>query len=244
MNYKSDHIKRKKKYIQTPDKSTIKEIYLIRHGETEWDNLDKAQGSENNLPLTDNGKEQVKITGQYLLNYRMKNKKFDCIISSPMKQTMETAEIISEIIGYKDKIIQNKLLEETRKGLYAGIKNESPLHLLIKKTAQKKKFSDPIMFYQFDIIKYINDELELDMETKKEQYKRADKIIKLIELLDYKKIIIISHSDILKSLIERIFCINRIPIGNISDNGTSWISYIQYKKGKYHLVSSPNNEHL
>lgn len=94
MNYKSDHIKRKKKYIQTPDKSTIKEIYLIRHGETEWDNLDKAQGSENNLPLTDNGKEQVKITGQYLLNYRMKNKKFDCIISSPMKQTMETAEII------------------------------------------------------------------------------------------------------------------------------------------------------
>ncbi len=34
MNYKIDYIKRKKKYIKDSDKSTIKEIYLIRHGET------------------------------------------------------------------------------------------------------------------------------------------------------------------------------------------------------------------
>ena len=244
MNYKIDYIKRKKKYIKDSDKSTIKEIYLIRHGETEWDKLDKSQGDENSIPLNDTGREQAKKTGKYLLDYRMKKKDFDCIISSPMKQTVETADIISQVIGYQDKIINEKLLKETRKGLYAGVKNGSLLCSQVKKIIWKKKISDPILSYQFDVISYINNELDLDMETKKEQYKRTDKIIKLIELLDYKKIIIVSHGDILKSLIERIFHIHSVPTGRLSNNKTSWISYIKYKKGQYYLVSPPNNEHL
>ncbi len=50
-----------------------------------------------------------------------------------MKQTIETAEIISKVIGYQDKIIHTKSLKETNKDLYAGIKNGSPIHLQIKK---------------------------------------------------------------------------------------------------------------
>lgn len=105
MNYKSDHIKRKAKCSPNPGKSTIKEIYLIRHGETDWDKLNKQHGSETNIDLTDVGYQQAKKIGQYLFDYRMKKKDFDCIISSPMIQTIETAEIISKVIGYYGNII-------------------------------------------------------------------------------------------------------------------------------------------
>lgn len=82
------------------------------------------------------------------------------------------------------------------------------------------------------------------METKKEQHKRASKIIKFIEFTDCEKIIIVSHGDILKSIIEKMFNISVIPVGHFTDDKIGWISYIKYKKEKYHLVSPPNNEHF
>ena len=40
-------------------------LYLIRHGQTEWNIKDQMQGSQNS-PLTEQGVLGAKITGQYL----------------------------------------------------------------------------------------------------------------------------------------------------------------------------------
>ena len=57
-------------------------LYLIRHGQTEWNIKDQMQGSKNS-PLTENGVLGAKITGKYL-----KNTPFIQAYSSPQQLSL------------------------------------------------------------------------------------------------------------------------------------------------------------
>ena len=94
----------------------MKEIYIIRHGETDWNNKGLSQGSRNNIKLNDNGKEQAKKTGKYLNKFRQIDSKFDVILSSPLDRAKQTSKIIAKEIGYDkndilyiDELIENDL---------------------------------------------------------------------------------------------------------------------------------------
>ncbi|MCI6858698.1 MAG: histidine phosphatase family protein [Eubacterium sp.] len=63
-------------------------IYLIRHGETEWNKKAKMQGQVD-IPLAPEGIEQAKITAEGMAGIP-----FDYIFSSPLKRAYETARII------------------------------------------------------------------------------------------------------------------------------------------------------
>lgn len=63
-------------------------IYLVRHGQTEWNALHKVQGSTDNV-LNEEGIKQARQVAE-----KMKNITIDLIISSPMKRAIQTAEII------------------------------------------------------------------------------------------------------------------------------------------------------
>lgn len=61
------------------------EIYLVRHGETDWNAQGKLQGRED-LPLNGNGKRQAMACGVALSEAG-----FTAIYSSPLKRALETA---------------------------------------------------------------------------------------------------------------------------------------------------------
>ncbi|OCG14146.1 hypothetical protein A9G09_06815 [Gilliamella sp. wkB292] len=63
-------------------------LYLIRHGQTEWNIKDQMQGSQNS-PLTEQGILGAKITGQYL-----KHIPFMQAYSSPQLRAKETRDYI------------------------------------------------------------------------------------------------------------------------------------------------------
>lgn len=65
-------------------------IYLIRHGETDWNAMGKVQGTSN-IPLNFTGEQQAKKSGDYF-----KDKAIDVMISSPLIRAKRTAEIINE----------------------------------------------------------------------------------------------------------------------------------------------------
>ena len=65
-------------------------IYLVRHGETEWNILGKLQGRED-IPLNTNGIEQIQETAIYLNKF-----KWNIIITSPLLRAKMSAKIISE----------------------------------------------------------------------------------------------------------------------------------------------------
>jgi probable phosphoglycerate mutase len=99
-------------------------IFLIRHGETNWNKEGRFQG-QIDIPLNENGKDQAQKTFQYLRNISF-NKAF----SSSMHRPFETAQIILQ--DNKDlKIEKIDSLVEISHGLWEGkleaeIKEEWP----------------------------------------------------------------------------------------------------------------------
>lgn len=67
------------------------QIYLLRHGVTEWNNLYKIQGSSD-IPLNANGISMAKQTGEY---FDKEGITFDAIYSSPLSRAMTSAKLVS-----------------------------------------------------------------------------------------------------------------------------------------------------
>ncbi|AGB41628.1 alpha-ribazole phosphatase [Halobacteroides halobius DSM 5150] len=89
------------------------EIVLVRHGETDWNQAGRFQGSED-IPLNDKGKSQAKKLAQ-----RLKNKQFDAIYASDLSRAFKTAEIIAD--NHNLVIKERKALQEINFGEWEGL---------------------------------------------------------------------------------------------------------------------------
>ena len=89
-------------------------LILIRHGESLF-NLEKRYTGQLDVPLTEKGLEQAKITADYLL----KNYKIDEIYSSDLSRAIETAKPIAEPLGIKIKT--DVRLREIYAGAWQGL---------------------------------------------------------------------------------------------------------------------------
>jgi uncharacterized phosphatase len=68
-------------------------LYLVRHGETDWNAQRRIQGSTD-IPLNATGRDQAATTGRLLAR-----REWDGIYSSPLSRAMETANIIATEVG-------------------------------------------------------------------------------------------------------------------------------------------------
>ena len=80
-------------------------LYICRHGETEENVKNIAQGHLNGT-LTENGKEQARK-----LALRLRNEKFDAIYSSPLARATDTAKIIAEFHKETSFVLDDNLKE-------------------------------------------------------------------------------------------------------------------------------------
>jgi len=86
------------------------ELYLIRHGETEW-SLSGAHTSRTDIPLTDHGRQRAEELRDYL-----KGTTFAKVLTSPMGRARETCAIA----GYGDVSVIEEGLREWDYGIYEG----------------------------------------------------------------------------------------------------------------------------
>ena len=90
------------------------EIYLARHGETEW-SLNGRHTGTTDVPLTDNGRRHAEALGG-----RLRGSEFAVVFASPMGRTLETCRLA----GFGDSCVERPELVEWNYGDYEGVTTE------------------------------------------------------------------------------------------------------------------------
>ncbi len=121
-------------------------IYLVRHGETEWNRVGRQQGRLDS-PLTTVGVRQARSIATRLRSLIEPDQEF-CIETSPLGRARRTASIIGEALGADTKklVVTAQLIEHdwgAWQGLtFAEIEDEFP-GALAKRDADKWTFPVP-----------------------------------------------------------------------------------------------------
>lgn len=103
-------------------------LYVARHGETEWNALNKVCG-RTDLPLTETGFQQAEKLAD-----RTQNLGIDVIIASPMLRARQTAEPTANRLGLE--IRTDDRLIEQHYGIFEGVDRLDPGFL-----ANKRQFA-------------------------------------------------------------------------------------------------------
>ena len=80
-------------------------LYLVRHGETDWNRAHRIQGSTD-IPLNDTGREQARVTGALLAT-----RQWDAVVASPLSRAFETAAIIAREVGLGEPEVEPAMAE-------------------------------------------------------------------------------------------------------------------------------------
>lgn len=88
-------------------------LYIIRHGQTDWNLQQKLQG-RTDIPLNDTGRALAKKAMQEYADIH-----FDICFCSPLLRAKETAEIL--LAGRNIPIIEDDRLKEMSFGIYEGV---------------------------------------------------------------------------------------------------------------------------
>lgn len=197
-------------------------LFLIRHGQSEWNKLNMIQGQKNTI-LTDLGKEQALSLGNRLIN-----EDIDIIYTSDLSRAYTTAKIISDIIHKP--LVASELLREINFGPWEGLSIGE---------IQKK--------YYFEYSIWLKEPQSLNMkgaETLQILQKRVMKYINyIIDENKGKNIAVVSHGATLKALILGLLDIDISHYKNISLKNVS-LSIIEFRDYNRVLTSLNDISHL
>lgn len=185
-------------------------IYLMRHGETDWNIKGLLQG-RTDTDLNENGRRLARITGERLLDVS-----FDLVFTSPLRRAVVTAELA---LGGRDiPMIQDQRLIEMSFGEREGVEAEV-LSDFFKAPA---KYQPPVGGERFE---------ELHKRTKD----FLDDITNRPELSD-KTILVATHGAASRALLNslRTFELNDFWAGGVSRNCS--VAILESIAGKTRII--------
>ncbi len=156
-------------------------IYIVRHGETDWNRRKIIQGSSRDNPLNKKGIKQAEKLARYFSRRHL-----DVIMSSPLKRAMQTAFFVAE--KKKMKIVPKEEFIEIHYGEWSG-KKSSEIPVLFP-DEWKQFLKNPARF------KFKNGESVADL------YERVSRAFEQLE--KDKDILIVTHTNPIRMIIAYI----------------------------------------
>jgi len=201
------------------DKEILK-LYIVRHGETEWNVIKRFQG-QLNTPLTEKGMEKLKETGKNLENVL-----FEEVYTSELERTVNSAEIIlNENRGYKSKKMELKKLAELNEvyfGVWQGLKYEE---VFLKYPEEANNYFYNVKNYKAENIK---------AENLKDALKRFLRgINKILDSHKLGNILVVTHGTVFEMFINYVGNSSIFDIDERTLMGNGDYKIFSYEDGKF-----------
>ena len=193
-------------------------IWMLRHGQTDWNVLRKVQGSSD-IPLNDVGRAMAEESGQALAQID-----FAYIFSSPLVRAKETAEYAAK---YQD--VEIILADELREIHFAGYEGITEAEL----DERGIHFHD-MFFTHPETFKPAE-----GGETLEDTIERAGRFLKTyIEPMkeDVEHVLLVAHGEILHAMLAYMF---KRPTSQLWGDGRTQnceVHIVEWKDQQYHLI--------
>lgn len=154
-------------------------IYLMRHGLTDW-NLARRMQGRSDIPLNETGLEQARAVGE-----GMKDLPLDYIAASPLIRTQQTAQAVA---AYHDLPVHQeaRLIEMGFGDLEGAVITEHPLC--------RRIFDDPCGYVPLG-----NGETYEDMQHRAQLV--LDELIRPLEQQGYHDVLLVSHGAVIRAVV-------------------------------------------
>jgi len=199
-------------------------IFLVRHGETEWNRIGRFQG-RNDQPLNERGRKQAQALAEAL-----KNENFKAIYSSPLPRSLETAQLI-RAFHPQTPLIEEAGFMEMDLGEFEGLDGREWLE---KNQAFAKAWGQNPSSVRIP-----------GGENLQEVQDRALKALKEIAALQVAggTLLICSHNFVLRTLLCHAL---EIPLDRFREvkKGTASYSLLTYNNGWFHADRINERSHL
>lgn len=201
------------------NEETLK-LYIVRHGETEWNVIKRFQG-QLNTPLTEKGIKKLKETGK-----KLENVLFDEVYTSELGRTVASAEIIlNENRGYRNKKRELKKLSELNEvyfGVWQGLTYEEVL----------LKYPEEGNNYFYDVKNYKAENVEAEkLEDALERFLKG--INKILNIHKSGNILVVTHGTVFEMFINYVENNSIFDIDERTLMGNGDYKIFSYKDGKF-----------
>lgn len=201
------------------NEETLK-LYIVRHGETEWNVIKRFQG-QLNTPLTEKGMEKLRKTGK-----KLKNILFDQVYTSELERTVNSAEIIlNENNGYKNNKLELQKLAELNEvyfGVWQGLTYEE---VFLKYPEEGNNY-----FYNVKNYKAENVEAE-KLEDALERFLKG--INKILDSHESGNILVVTHGTVFEMFMNYVANDSIFDIDERTLMGNGDYKIFSYKDGKF-----------
>jgi probable phosphoglycerate mutase len=159
------------------------EIFLIRHGETDWNTQRRLQGHVD-IPLNAEGVRQAAALAQAL-----RNEGLDAVVASDLQRALHTAQAIADVCGLS---VQIELgLRERCYGAFEGL-NHADI---------KERYPQDYLAWQTRHLDARFPKGEREAETLREFSARAvGALVRLASASAYRKIAVVTHGGVLECI--------------------------------------------
>ena len=198
----------------------VLKLYIVRHGETEWNVIKRFQG-QLNTPLTEKGIKKLKETGK-----KLENVLFDEVYTSELGRTVASAEIIlNENNGYKNNKLELQKLAELNEvyfGVWQGLTYEE---VFLKYPEEGNNY-----FYNVKNYKAENVEAE-KLEDALERFLKG--INKILDSHESGNILVVTHGTVFEMFMNYVANNSIFDIDERTLMGNGDYKIFSYEDGKF-----------